>query len=161
MGDPAGRNWCTAVHPSRACWTRNSAAHAGGRGLEELRSPYSNPNTILALGRKEMAHNHGSQYQIRIVHGNGTEELCEWMNSEETLAQTMAAAHRAQGDVFWLRERNVLCPDCFEKEQQIMVECPITEISTPRYRPRDSYYLVAVGLRNRCELHEAVVGSRR
>jgi hypothetical protein len=123
--------------------------------------PTVNPKTILALGRKRMAHNHGSQYQIRIVHQNGTEELREWMNSEELLAHMMAAAHRAQGDVCWLRERNALCPDCFEKEQPIMVECPITAISTPRYRPRDSYYLVAVGLRNRYELPEAVVGSRR
>jgi len=108
-----------------------------------------------------MAHNHGSHYQIRIVHRNGTEELCEWMNSEELLAQTMATAHLAQGDVCWLRERSVLCPDCFEKEQQVVLECPITGISTPRYRPRDSNYLVAVGLRNRYELYEAVVGSRR
>ena len=122
--------------------------------------PTVNPKTILALGSKRMAHNHGSEYQIRIVHRNGTEELCEWMTNEELLAQTTAAAHRAQGDVCWLRERNVLCPDCFEKEQQIVVECPITGISTPRYRPRDSYYLVAVGSRSRYELHEAVVVSR-
>jgi hypothetical protein len=37
-----------------------------------------------------MAHNHGNEYQIRIVHEDGTEELGEWMNSEEQVAQAMA-----------------------------------------------------------------------
>jgi hypothetical protein len=44
-----------------------------------------------------MAHNHGNEYQIRIVHEDGTEQLCEWMNSEEQLAQAMAAVHGAHG----------------------------------------------------------------
>jgi hypothetical protein len=99
-----------------------------------------------------MAHNHGNEYQIRTVHENGTEELCQWMDTEERLAQAMAAVHRAQGKVYWLRERNALCPECFDKQQQIIMECPITDIPTPRYRPHDSRYLVAVGLRNRYEL---------
>jgi hypothetical protein len=99
-----------------------------------------------------MAHNHGNEYQIRIVHENGTEEVCGWMKSEERLAQAMAAVHRAQGEVYWLRERNVLCPDCFDKEQTIILECLITEIPSPRYCPHDSHYLLAVGSRNRSEL---------
>jgi hypothetical protein len=115
-------------------------------------APPVNPKTILALGRKRMAHNHGNEYQIRIVNENGTEELCGWMNSEERLAQAMAAVQMAQGKVYWLRERMVLCPDCFDKEQQIIMECPITDTPTPRYRPHDSRYLVAVGSRNRYEL---------
>ena len=97
-----------------------------------------------------MAHNHGNEYQIRTVHEDGTEEVCEWMNSEEQVAQAMTAVHTAQS--YWLRERNVLCPDCFEMEQHIIVECPITDIPTSRYRPHDSHYLVAVGSRNRHEL---------
>jgi hypothetical protein len=107
-----------------------------------------------------MAHNHGNEYQIKIVHDDGTEELCEWMKSEEQLAQAMAAVHIAQRSAYWLRERNVLCPDCFDKEQHIIVECPITGIPTPRYRPHDSHYLVAVGSRNRYELLEVGIGSR-
>jgi hypothetical protein len=82
------------------------------------------------------------------------------MNSEEQLAQAMAAAHRAQRKAYWLRERSVLCPDCFDKEQ-IIVECPITDIPSPRYRPHDSRYLLAVGSRNRYDLLEVVMGSRR
>ena len=107
-----------------------------------------------------MAHNHGNEYQIRIVHENGTEELCGWMNSEARFGLAMAAVHRAQGKVYWLRERNVLCPDCIEMEQHIIVECPITDIPTSRYRPHDSGYLVAVGSRNRYESPEIGIGRR-
>ena len=99
-----------------------------------------------------MAHDHGNEYQVRIVHADGTEKLSGWMNSEEQVAQAMAAVHKAQGEAYWLRERNVLCPDCFDKEQHIIMECRITDSPTPRYRPHDSRYLVAVGSRNRYEL---------
>jgi hypothetical protein len=107
-----------------------------------------------------MVHDHGNEYQIRIIHPDGTEKLSGWMNSEEQLAQAMAAVHRAQGKTYWLRERSLLCPDCFEKEQIIILECPITNIPSPRYRPHDSHYLVTVGSRDRYELLEGVNGSR-
>jgi hypothetical protein len=92
-----------------------------------------------------MAHdNHGNEYQVRIVQEDGTEELSGWMNSEDQLAQAMAEVHGAQGKAYWLRERNVLCPNCLDMEQ-IIVECPIKDIPSPRYSPHDSYYLQAVG----------------
>ena len=100
-----------------------------------------------------MAHNdHGNEYQVRIVHEDGTEELSEWMNSEEQLSQALAKAHRAQGKAYWLRERNVICPNCLDKEQIIIMECPITDIPSSRFSPHDSHYLLAVGSRNRYEL---------
>lgn len=121
---------------------------AGYRGQSHSRK-YEN---IVALGRKYMAHNNqGNEYQVRIVHEDGTEELSGWMNSEEQLAQAMAEVHRAQGKAYWLRERNVLCPNCLDKEQIIM-ECPITDIPSTRYSPHDSHYLLAVRSRNRYEL---------
>ena len=55
-----------------------------------------------------MAHNHGSEYQVRIVHGDGTEELSGWLNSAEQVAQTIAADRKSQGKAYWLRARNVL-----------------------------------------------------
>jgi hypothetical protein len=133
---------------------------AGDRGVEKLWGPSRKSETILALGRKQMAHDHGNEYQVRSIHADGTEKLSGWMNSEAQLAQAMAAVHRAQGKAYWLRERNVLCPDCFDKEQIIILECPITDIPTPRYRSHDSHYLVAVGSRDRYELLEGVMGSR-
>src|ERR1035437_6570288 len=88
-------------------------------------SPSRKPETSLALWRKHMAHEHGSEYQVRIVHEDGTDELSGWMNSQEQLAQAMAAVHRAQGKAYWLRERNALCAGCLDTEQPIIVECPI------------------------------------
>jgi hypothetical protein len=133
---------------------------AGDRGLKKLWSPSRKSETILALGRKHMAHNnHGNEYQVRIVHEDGTEELSGWMNSEEQLAQAMAEVHRAQGKAYWLQERNVLCPNCLDKKQ-IIVECRIADIPSPRCSPHDSHYLLAVGSRNRYELLEVVTRSR-
>ena len=108
-----------------------------------------------------MAHNHGNEYQFRIVHEDGTEKFSGWMNGGEQLAQAMATLHWAQGKAYWLRERNILCPDCFDQEQIIIVECPITGIPSPRYRPHNSNYLLALGSRSRYEVFEGVMGSRR
>ena len=36
--------------------------------------PSRKSETILALGRKQMAHDHGNEYQVRIIHEDGTEE---------------------------------------------------------------------------------------
>jgi hypothetical protein len=132
----------------------------GDRGAEKLWSPSRKPETILALWRKQMAHDHGNEYQVFIVYEDGAEELSGWMNSQEQLAQAMAVVHRAQGKACWLRERNVLCPDCLDEEQQIVVECPIAYTPSPRCRPHDSYYLVAVGSKNQYELLEVAMGSR-
>ncbi len=96
-----------------------------------------------------MAHNHGhegNEYQIRIVRGDGTEELTGWMNSIEQVAQAMAAVHRPQGKAYWLLERNVLCPNCLDKEHDL--EYPIMDIPSPRCMPHDSRYLLVSGSRN-------------
>ena len=44
-----------------------------------------------------MAHNHGYEYQIRIVHEDGVEQLSRWMNDTEQVAQTMIAVHKPRG----------------------------------------------------------------
>ena len=95
-----------------------------------------------------MAHNHGNEYQVKIVHDDETEELSGWMNSEEQVAQVMAAVHRPRVKAYFLRERNVLCPNCLDREQSI-VEYPLTDIPSPRFSPHDSRYLVAVGSKDR------------
>jgi len=112
---------------------------------------------ILALGRKHMAHNHGSEYQVRIVHGDGTEELSGWLNSAEQVAQAIAADRKPQGKAYWLQTR---CPDCPDSEQRI-VECPLTDIPSPRYSPHDSRYLVEVGSKSRYELEVAIWDRHR
>ena len=83
-----------------------------------------------------MAHN-GIEYQIRITNEDGTVELSGWMNGTEQVAQAMA--HRSQGNASWLLVRS---------EDQIIMECPITDVPTSRYSPHDSDYLVRVRPRN-------------
>jgi hypothetical protein len=108
-----------------------------------------------------MAHIHNNEFQVRIVDEDGTEQVSGWMNSQEQLAQAMAAVHRAQGKTYWLRERNALCPECLEEVQQIIVDCPIACAPSPRCRPHDSGYLVAVGSKNRYEMLHVAVGFGR
>jgi hypothetical protein len=99
-----------------------------------------------------MSHDHGSEYQIKIIHEDGTEKLSGWMNSVEQVtqqvAQAMAAFQRPRGNAYWLRERNVLCPNCPDREQRIM-EYPVMDIPSPRCSPHDSRYLLAVGSMDR------------
>jgi hypothetical protein len=102
-----------------------------------------------------MAHNHGNEYQLKIVHKNGAEELSGWMNSEEQVAPAMAAVHRRQGDAYWLRERNVVCPNCLSELR--ILEFPLMDIPSSRYSPHDSRYLVTVGSMNLYELPMAVI----
>lgn len=98
-----------------------------------------------------MAHSHGNEYQLKIVHESGAEELSGWMNSVEQVAPAMAASHGLQSDAYWLRERNVVCLNCLNSEQRIL-EFRLTYIPSPRYSPHDSRYLLAVGSKNRYEL---------
>ena len=105
-----------------------------------------------------MAHNHGSEYQVRIVRGDGTEELSGWLNSAEQVPQAIATCHRPQDKAYWLLERNVLCSNCRDSGQRVM-EYPLTDIPSPRCSPHDSRYLVEVGSKSRYEL-EVVVWNR-
>jgi hypothetical protein len=91
-----------------------------------------------------MTHNHGNEYQVIIVHGDGSEELSGWLNSAELVAQAIAADRHPQGEAYWVRARNVICLDCPDIEQRI-VECPITNIPSPRCSPHDSGYLMKTG----------------
>jgi hypothetical protein len=94
-----------------------------------------------------MAHNHGNEYQIRIVRKYGIEELSGWVNDTEQVAQTMYAIYMQQGKTYWLQVRNILCPDCLDSE--INLEYPIMNIPSPRFIPHNSRYLEVVESRNR------------
>ena len=86
-----------------------------------------------------MAHN-GDEYEIRITYEDGTVELSGWMNSTEQVAQAMATVHRSQGKAYWLLVRS---------EDQIILECPIMDMPSPRCSTHDSHYLVKVRSRDR------------
>ena len=73
MGPPAGRGQCIALHLFLSVLDpRNSAVQAGDRGLEKLWSPSSRSQNHPSAREEEMAHNHGNEYQIKIVHEDGT-----------------------------------------------------------------------------------------
>ena len=95
-----------------------------------------------------MAHNHGIEYQIRIVREDGIEELSGWMNSTEQVTHMMNALSRPQGKHYWLLVRNTLCCNCADGQE--VMEFPIMHVPSPRYIPHDSRYLQAVESRNRC-----------
>ena len=90
-----------------------------------------------------MAHN--NEYQIRIVHKGGAEELSGWMNSTEQIAQALAAVRWPQGEAYWLLVRNVISPNYREQ----ITEYPLMNIPSPRCTPHDSRYLQVVESRNR------------
>jgi len=93
-----------------------------------------------------MGHEHGSEYQLKFVLHNGEEDLTGWLTQDE-LMQAMAVAI-AKGKVFWLQERNIVCLECRDREQQIF-EYPVGNAESSRCRPHDSRYLVAARVRNR------------
>jgi hypothetical protein len=94
-------------------------------------------------GEKNMANN--NEYQIRIVHRGGAEELSGWMNSTEQVAQVLAAVHWPQGETYWLLVRYVLSPNCREQ----ILEYPIVDVPSQRFSPNDSHHLQVMGLKNR------------
>jgi hypothetical protein len=82
-----------------------------------------------------MAHNHGSEYQVKVIHEDGTEALSEWIE-HGNVAHTMAALRKPQARAYWLRERNVTvaaCPLCRDRETAI-AEYPLTDCLSPRSR---------------------------
>ena len=97
-----------------------------------------------------MAHDHGYEYQIKIVREDGIEELSDWMNSTENVAQAMIMAHKPQGRTYWLRVRNIVCSNCLDREQ--IWEYPVMHIPSPRFIPHDSRYLQVVESREQYAL---------
>ena len=82
-----------------------------------------------------MAHNHGSEYQVKVIHEDGTEVFSEWME-HENVEQTMAALRKPQARAYWLRERDVTlatCSLCRDRETAI-AEYPLTDCLSPRSR---------------------------
>jgi hypothetical protein len=72
-----------------------------------------------------MTHEHGSEYQVRIVHEDETEVLSGWMNSQEDVAQAITGLRGSPAKAYWLQVRNILCLNCPHRELTI-VEFPLT-----------------------------------
>ena len=66
-----------------------------------------------------MTHDHGSEYRVRTVHKEGTEELGGWMNRQEEVAQTIAGLRDASAEAYWLQVRDIHCPNCLSRDLTI------------------------------------------
>ena len=109
-----------------------------------------------------MPHNHGIEYQIKVIHEDGTEALSEWIELEN-VDRTMAALRKPEARAYWLRERNVtvaVCPLCQDKQTPI-AEYPLTDCLSPRSHPLDSSYLVLTGSKHLLEVEGEVVQGDR
>jgi hypothetical protein len=96
-----------------------------------------------------MAHNHGTVYQVKVIHKDGTEELSQWIE-QGNVPYTLAALHKPQATGYWLRERSVtvpFCPMCRDVETAVS-EYPLTDHLSPRSHPHDSSYLVLTGAKD-------------
>jgi hypothetical protein len=80
-----------------------------------------------------MTHEHGSEYQLRIVHEDETEELRGWMNCPEDIAQTITGLRGSPAKAYWLQVRNILCLNCVHREQKV-VEFPMTPTAAENSR---------------------------
>lgn len=95
-----------------------------------------------------MGHEHGREYQLKIVLRDGTEKLTGWLDQEQIAVLMSSACSKSK--TTWLQERNVLCPSCPDRDQKIL-EYPVSNTESSRFRPHDSRYLMAAGVRNRSE----------
>ncbi len=94
-----------------------------------------------------MTHTHGSDYQVKVIHEDGTEALSEWIG-HGNVAQTLVSLRKPQAKAYWLRERNIVvtvCPLCQDIEATIF-EYPLTDCSSLRSHPHDD--LASTGLKD-------------
>ena len=72
-----------------------------------------------------MTHDHGSEYQVRIVDEDDTEELSGWMNCPEQVAQAITGLRGSPAKAYWLQIRNIVCLNCLDNKLK-MAEFPLT-----------------------------------
>jgi hypothetical protein len=93
-----------------------------------------------------MAQHHGSEYQVKVIHEDGTETLSDWIEHGD-VGETMAAFRKPKSKAYWLRERSIsfaACPCCQNHDASI-AEYPLTYSLSQGSHPRDSSYLAKWG----------------
>jgi hypothetical protein len=66
-----------------------------------------------------MTHEHASEYRVRIVHADETEQLGGWMSCQQ-VAQAITELRESPPKAHWLQVRNILCLNCTQREQTIV-----------------------------------------
>ena len=80
-----------------------------------------------------MKHEHGNEFQLRIVHADQTEELSGWMNSREEVIQAVAGLRGSPAEAYWLQVRNIRGLNCLHSEPTI-VEFPLNPTAADNSR---------------------------
>src|SRR6476660_4304912 len=80
-----------------------------------------------------------SEYQVRIVHEDETEELSGWMSRQEEIAQAITGLRGSPSKAYWLQIRDILCLNCLDRELTI-VEFPLTPTvaENPRFHGKQT-----------------------
>lgn len=80
-----------------------------------------------------MTHDHGNEFQTRVVRNGGTQVLSGWMNSQEEVIQAVTGLRGSPAEGYWLQVRNVRCLDCLHSDPTIL-EFPLNLTTLPRGR---------------------------
>ena len=79
-----------------------------------------------------MTHEHGSEYQVRVVHEDETEELSGWMECQE-VSQAITGLRASRAKAYWLQVREILCLNCVHRELTIVeFRLTLTAAENPR-----------------------------
>ena len=83
-----------------------------------------------------MLYNHGREYQIKVIHADGTEALSEWFEVG-SVAETISAFRKAHIGACWLRERSIAATArlLYPVEETAIAEYLLTDCSCSRTRP--------------------------
>ena len=122
-------------------------------GYPELVFPHGNVRKCSLAVRVQatlnMGHEHGSEYQLKVVLLDGKEDCSGWLTQDE-LTVAMSAVPR-KGSSCWLRVRKLVCVQCADGELGVS-EVPLALSGSSRNLPHDSRYLRAAGVKNRSEV---------
>ena len=80
-----------------------------------------------------MTHEHGNEFQVRMVRADETEELSGWMNGQEEVIQAITGLRVSPVKAYWLQVRNMRCLQCPHLELAI-VEFPLNLTVTENTR---------------------------
>ena len=93
-----------------------------------------------------MTHEHGSEYQVRIVHEDETEDLSGWMNCQEDVAKAITGLRGSPAKTYWLQVRNIRCLHCPDRELTIAeFRLSLTAVETTRFPDKARYQAAHFG----------------
>jgi|SRR5579862_5517 len=83
-----------------------------------------------------MPHEHGFEYQVRIVYEDESEKLSGWMSCPEEAAHWISGPRRRQAKAYWLQVQDILCLNCRNclNTGATIIEFPLAVIAVAKTR---------------------------